>query len=180
MREKTVGKKKKRAAQEKAPDQPPPNGKLKRKHYQAKLDQLHLELVKMQYWIKATGKKLVILVEGRDAAGKGGAIKCVAEPLNPRGCRTVALGKPSDTERTQWYFQRRRSIRGRKNPSRTAAQIVRGWINAHGPACESWKAPILNRLLQTLARVGFREITRNDLSCWRKAAWKSWLTYHHK
>jgi polyphosphate kinase 2 len=82
------------------------NGKLKRKHYEAKLDELHMELVKMQYWIKATGKKLVILVEGRDAAGKGGAIKCVAEPLNPRGCRIVALGKPSDTERTQWYFQR--------------------------------------------------------------------------
>jgi polyphosphate kinase 2 len=82
------------------------NGKLKRKHYEAKLDELHMELVKMQYWIKATGNKLVILVEGRDAAGKGGAIKCVAEPLNPRGCRIVALGKPSDTERTQWYFQR--------------------------------------------------------------------------
>ena len=79
------------------------NGKVKRKHYEAKLDELHMELVKMQYWIKATGKKLVILVEGRDAAGKGGAIKCVAEPLNPRGCRIVALGKPSDTERTQWY-----------------------------------------------------------------------------
>jgi polyphosphate kinase len=82
------------------------NGKLKRKHYEAKLDELHMELVKMQYWIKATRQKLVILVEGRDAAGKGGAIKCVAEPLNPRGCRIVALGKPSDTERTQWYFQR--------------------------------------------------------------------------
>jgi polyphosphate kinase len=82
------------------------NSKLKRKHYEAKLDELHMELVKMQYWIKATGKKLVILVEGRDAAGKGGAIKCIAEPLNPRGCRIVALGKPSDTERTQWYFQR--------------------------------------------------------------------------
>jgi polyphosphate kinase 2 len=82
------------------------NGKLKRKQYEAKLDELHMELVKMQYWIKATGNKLVILVEGRDAAGKGGAIKCVAEPLNPRGSRIVALGKPSDTERTQWYFQR--------------------------------------------------------------------------
>jgi polyphosphate kinase 2 len=80
--------------------------KLKRKHYEAKLDELHMELVKMQYWIKATGKKLVVLFEGRDAAGKGAAIKCIAEPLNPRGCRVVALGKPSDTERTQWYFQR--------------------------------------------------------------------------
>jgi polyphosphate kinase 2 len=83
-----------------------PNGRLKRKLYEAKLAELHMELVKMQYWIKAMGKKLVVLVEGRDAAGKGGAIKAIAEPLNPRGCRIVALGKPSDTERTQWYFQR--------------------------------------------------------------------------
>lgn len=82
------------------------NGRLKRKDYEAKLDELHMELVKMQYWIKATGKKLVVLFEGRDAAGKGGAIKCISEPLNPRGCRHVALSKPSDTEKTQWYFQR--------------------------------------------------------------------------
>src|SRR5450631_488172 len=65
-----------------------------------------MELVKMQYGIKATGKKLVVLFEGRDAAGKGGAIKCLAEPLNPRGCRHVALAKPSDIEKSQWYFQR--------------------------------------------------------------------------
>ena len=82
------------------------NGKLKRKDYEVKLDELHMELVKMQYWIKATGKKLVVIFEGRDAAGKGGAIKCISEPLNPRGCRHVALGKPSDIEKTQWYFQR--------------------------------------------------------------------------
>ena len=87
-------------------ERPGEKGKLKRKAYEAKLDELHMELVKMQYWIKAAGKKLVVLVEGRDAAGKGGAIKCISEPLNPRGCRIVALGKPSDTERTQWYFQR--------------------------------------------------------------------------
>ncbi len=80
--------------------------KVKRKDYDAKIEELHMELVKMQYWIKATGKKLVVLFEGRDAAGKGGAIKSIAEPLNPRGCRVVALSKPSDTERTQWYFQR--------------------------------------------------------------------------
>ena len=80
--------------------------KVKRKDYEAKLDDLHMELVKMQYWIKAAGKKLVVLFEGRDAAGKGGAIKCISEPLNPRGCRVVALSKPSDRERTQWYFQR--------------------------------------------------------------------------
>lgn len=102
-----MGKKEKRGTAElDPPDHSPKDGKLKRKHYEAKLAELHMELVKMQYWIKATGKKLVILFEGRDAAGKGGAIKCVSEPLNPRGCRIVALGKPSDTERTQWYFQR--------------------------------------------------------------------------
>src|SRR3984957_18377412 len=80
--------------------------KLKRKAYERKLAELHMELVKLQYWVKAKGKKLVILFEGRDAAGKGGAIKSVAEPLNPRGCRIVALGKPSDIEKTQWYYQR--------------------------------------------------------------------------
>jgi polyphosphate kinase 2 len=102
-----MGKNEKRASKSKEDsERVGKNGKLKRKHYESKLDELHMEVVKMQYWIKATGKKLVILVEGRDAAGKGGAIKCVAEPLNPRGCRIVALGKPSDTERTQWYFQR--------------------------------------------------------------------------
>lgn len=102
-----MGKKEKRAAEDvKAADRSPQAAKLKRKEYEAKLNELHMELVKMQYWIKALGKKLVVLFEGRDAAGKGGAIKCVAEPLNPRGCRIVALGKPSDTERTQWYFQR--------------------------------------------------------------------------
>jgi polyphosphate kinase 2 len=83
-----------------------PKERLKRRDYEATLAELHMELVKMQYWIKATGKKLVLIFEGRDAAGKGGAIKCISEPLNPRGCRHVALAKPSDTERTQWYFQR--------------------------------------------------------------------------
>jgi polyphosphate kinase 2 len=80
--------------------------RIPRKVYEAKLDELSFELVRMQYWIKDTGQRLVILFEGRDAAGKGGAIKCITEPLNPRGCRIVALGTPSDREKTQWYFQR--------------------------------------------------------------------------
>src|ERR1017187_2346545 len=102
-----MSKKERRAAKKlEASHQMPQNGRLNHEEYEAKLDQLHMELVKMQYWIKAAGKKLVVLFEGRDAAGKGGAIKCVAQPMNPRGCRIVALGKPSDTERTQWYFQR--------------------------------------------------------------------------
>jgi polyphosphate kinase 2 len=82
------------------------HGKLERRVYEEKLAELHFELVKMQYWIKETGHKLVILFEGRDAAGKGGAIKTIVAPLNPRGCRVVALGTPSDREKTQWYFQR--------------------------------------------------------------------------
>ena len=80
--------------------------KLSADAYEKKLEKLHLELVKMQYWIKKAGMRVVLIFEGRDAAGKGGTIKRVVEPLNPRGCRVVALGTPSDRERTQWYFQR--------------------------------------------------------------------------
>ena len=82
------------------------NGKLDRKFYERELIRLQMELVKMQYWIKNTGFRLLILFEGRDAAGKGGTIKRITEPLNPRGCRVVALGTPSDQQKTQWYFQR--------------------------------------------------------------------------
>jgi polyphosphate kinase 2 len=80
--------------------------KLKRKEYEGELAKLHLELVKLQYWVKQTGARLAVLFEGRDAAGKGGTIKRILEPLNPRGARVVALGTPSDRERTEWYFQR--------------------------------------------------------------------------
>jgi polyphosphate kinase 2 len=99
-----VSKKEKKHAVDREPSAP--GEKMKRKIYEARLDALHMELVKMQYWIKATGHKLLVLFEGRDAAGKGGTIKSIAEPLNPRGSRIVALGKPSDVEKTQWYFQR--------------------------------------------------------------------------
>jgi len=84
-------------------DRPP---KLDRKFYEKELARLQIELVKMQYWIKHTGYRLVILFEGRDAAGKGGTIKRITEPLNPRGCKVVALGTPSDQQKSQWYFQR--------------------------------------------------------------------------
>lgn len=80
--------------------------KLSKKFYEKELEKLQVELVKMQYWVKHVGFRLVILFEGRDAAGKGGAIKRITEPLNPRGCNVVALGTPSDQQRTQWYFQR--------------------------------------------------------------------------
>ncbi|MDC0302951.1 polyphosphate kinase 2 [bacterium] len=80
--------------------------RLKKKTYELELSKVQAELVKMQYWVKATGYRIVILFEGRDAAGKGGSIKRLTEPMNPRGCRVVALGTPSDQQKTQWYFQR--------------------------------------------------------------------------
>ena len=80
--------------------------KLNKADYEAELARLHLELVKLQDWVKAHGLRLVVLFEGRDAAGKGGVIKRIAEPLNPRICRIAALGTPTERERSQWYFQR--------------------------------------------------------------------------
>jgi len=74
--------------------------------YEKELRRLQIELVKLQEWIKHEGLRVVILFEGRDAAGKGGAIKRVSECLNPRVCRIVALGTPTERETTQWYFQR--------------------------------------------------------------------------
>lgn len=79
---------------------------LSRAFYNEELNRLQFELVRLQYWVKERGQRLVIIFEGRDAAGKGGMIKRITEPLNPRGVRLVALGKPSDIEQTQWYFQR--------------------------------------------------------------------------
>ena len=81
-------------------------GKIANKFYHEELAKLQLELVKLQYWVKHKGLRVAIIFEGRDAAGKGGIIKRLTEPLNPRGCRVVALEKPSDVEKTQWYFQR--------------------------------------------------------------------------
>ena len=91
---------------EQYPDRYKKSGRLKKKFYEAELRRLQEELVKLQYWIKEKGLKVVVLFEGRDAAGKGGVIKRITERLNPRICRVEALGTPSDREKTQWYFQR--------------------------------------------------------------------------
>ncbi len=74
--------------------------------YDRELHRLQIELVKLQEWVRHRGLKVVILFEGRDAAGKGGAIKRITQSLNPRVCRVVALGTPTEREKTQWYFQR--------------------------------------------------------------------------
>jgi polyphosphate kinase 2 len=83
-----------------------PIKKLTNKEYLKILGNLQLELVKLQEWIKAQGLKVVVIFEGRDAAGKGGVIKRITEGLNPRICRVVALPAPTEREKTQWYFQR--------------------------------------------------------------------------
>lgn len=79
---------------------------MKRKSYEKQKYQLQVELLKLQQWVRKTGERIVILFEGRDAAGKGGTIKRFMEHLNPRGARVVALEKPTEAERGQWYFQR--------------------------------------------------------------------------
>lgn len=84
----------------------PYSSKLSRDEYEATKRKLQIELLKLQLHVKETGAKLLVICEGRDAAGKGGAIKRFMEHLNPRGARVVALEKPTDLERTQWYFQR--------------------------------------------------------------------------
>ncbi len=83
-----------------------PDEKMSNKEYLEIIDQLHVELLKLQNYVKEKGLKICCLFEGRDAAGKGGTIKRVVEHLNPRGCRVVALEKPTGREKTQWYFQR--------------------------------------------------------------------------
>jgi polyphosphate kinase 2 len=79
---------------------------LKRKEYEALLEPMLLELVAMARWLQHCGRRVVVVMEGRDTAGKGGAIEAIAQHLNPRQCRVLALPKPSDRESTQWYFQR--------------------------------------------------------------------------
>jgi len=102
---------------------------MSRKRYESQKYKLQVELLKLQSWAKETGQRVVILFEGRDAAGKGGAIRRFMEHLNPRGARVVALEKPSDSERGQWYFQRY------VQHLPTAGEIVmfdRSWYNRSG------------------------------------------------
>lgn len=104
-------------------------GRMPKAAYQTELKRLQSELVELQQWVNATGARLLIIFEGRDAAGKGGAIKRVVQYLNPRSARIVALTKPSERERGQWYFQRY------IQHLPTAGEIVlmdRSWYNRAG------------------------------------------------
>lgn len=107
----------------------PYEDKMSRREYEATKKELQIELLKMQNWVRESGEKIVILCEGRDAAGKGGTIKRMMEHLNPRGARVVALEKPNEQEKGQWYFQRY------INHLPTAGEIVlfdRSWYNRAG------------------------------------------------
>ena len=102
---------------------------MKRKDYERLLEPMQEELVGMARWLKATGARVVVLFEGRDTAGKGGAIGAISERLNPRQCHVVALGTPTDRERGEWYFQRY------VQHLPTAGEIVlfdRSWYNRAG------------------------------------------------
>jgi polyphosphate kinase 2 len=101
-------KKKKKAAKReaKAAAVKSPHPPLSKRDYEREMKRLQVEFVKLQYWVKHMGLRVVLIFEGRDAAGKGGMIKRITEGVNPRGCRVVALSTPSDREKTQWYFQR--------------------------------------------------------------------------
>ena len=104
-------------------------GKLDNKFYEKELARLQIELVKLQEWVKHEGLRVVVLFEGRDAAGKGGVIKRITQCLNPRVCRVVALGVPTEREKTQWYFQRY------VNQFPAAGEMVlfdRSWYNRAG------------------------------------------------
>lgn len=103
--------------------------KLSKEVYEKELEKLQVELVKLQEWVNFKGLRVVVIFEGRDAAGKGGAIKRITEGLNPRSCRVVALPKPTEKESTQWYFQRY------ANHLPSAGEMVlfdRSWYNRAG------------------------------------------------
>src|SRR5688572_25208950 len=84
----------------------PAEGKMKRSEYDEALERLHVEIVKLQEWVKASGAKICIIFEGRDGAGKGGTIKAITERVSPRVFRVVALTAPSEREKSQMYVQR--------------------------------------------------------------------------
>ena len=108
---------------------PKTSKKQRNKYYERELARLFVDLVRLQEHVRRVGARVVVLFEGRDAAGKGGVIKRITEPLNPRVCRVVALGTPTERERTQWYFQRY------VNELPAAGEIVlfdRSWYNRAG------------------------------------------------
>ena len=125
-----------------------PGKKVRKKAYEAKLARLQIELVKLQEWIRREGLKVVVLFEGRDAAGKGGVIKRITQSLNPRVCRVVALGAPTERERTQWYFQR---YAGHLPAAGEKTLFDRSWYNRAG----------VERVMDFCSEAEYREFLRS-------------------
>jgi len=129
---------------------------LSKKDYLEKLEPLQLELNQMARWLQASGKRLLVIIEGRDTAGKGGVIAAIAETLNPRQCHVVALSKPSDRERTQWYFQRyvphlpaagEIALFDRSWYNRAGVEAVMGFCTPRESAAFLKQAPAFEKLL---------------------------------
>ncbi len=129
---------------------------IKGKEYRKALEPMTEELVGMARWARTTGARIVVLFEGRDTAGKGGAIRAVRERLNPRQCRTVALSKPSEDEQTQWYFQRyvphlphagEIVLFDRSWYNRAGVEKVMGYANGEQIALFLEQVPVFEKLL---------------------------------
>ena len=125
-----------------------PGKKVRKKAYEAELARLQIELVKLQEWIRREGLKVVVLFEGRDAAGKGGVIKRITQSLNPRVCRVVALGAPTERERAQWYFQR---YAGHLPAAGEMTLFDRSWYNRAG----------VERVMDFCSEAEYREFLRS-------------------
>ncbi len=132
------------------------NGRIGKAEYYEKLAPLQLELNRLARWLQHTGQRLLVLVEGRDTAGKGGVINAIADTLNPRQCHVVALGKPSEQERTQWYFQRyvphlpsagEIVLFDRSWYNRAGVERVMGFCNEEQVAAFLKQAPVFEKLL---------------------------------
>ncbi|MCC6998795.1 MAG: polyphosphate kinase 2 [Deltaproteobacteria bacterium] len=130
--------------------------KLERESYRQALRELHIELVRWQGFVKQHGTRVFIIVEGRDAAGKGGLIKTLVEPLNPRGCRVVALDRATERERGQWYFQRYLAhlpaageivVFDRSWYNRVGLEVVMGYCTQAESEALLAAAPALERML---------------------------------
>ena len=131
-------------------------GKLGKGEYLEKLAPLQLELNDVARWLQHTGKRLMVLIEGRDTAGKGGVISAIADTLNPRQCRVVALPKPTERERTQWYFQRyvahlpaagEIALFDRSWYNRAGVERVMGYCTEDEVAAFLKQAPVFEKLL---------------------------------
>jgi len=129
---------------------------LSRKDYEARLAPLEVELDRLARWIQQTGRRLLVIFEGRDTAGKGGAITAIADTLNPRQCHVVALSKPDEVERTQWYFQRyvphlpaagQIALFDRSWYNRAGVERVMGWCTEPEYRRFLKQAPVFEKLL---------------------------------